>query len=280
MSDSIENVLVELMRANNTHIDKSNKSQLVTNDLVKSLVEKFGKLMTQNEKLNEKVEYLTGKVDIMRREQDESTKEILDLHNKLDNVSESLVEYDKNNKEIVNSLPKPKVKKSVIAETRIYCKCLTKKGIQCKKYCIEGHDTCKQHANMANAKPNIVTTGDISTNTNVEKPSKPNKPVTVRKRKSAKKEKVKPPMHNHDPGEKPTTPCDLCLSHGDIFDQEMLEDEFVCISDKELSLEERLQIAIDNENNEPHDPGDPIDTGDPGAVTNNWADMVDEDNNV
>ena len=67
MSDSIENVLVELMRANNTHIDKSNKSQLVTNDLVKSLVEKFGKLMTQNEKLNEKVEYLTGKVDIMRR---------------------------------------------------------------------------------------------------------------------------------------------------------------------------------------------------------------------
>ena len=97
MSDSIENVLVELMRANNTHIDKSNKSQLVTNDLVKSLVEKFGKLMTQNEKLNEKVEYLTGKVDIMRREQDESTKEILDLHNKLDNVSESLVEYDKNN---------------------------------------------------------------------------------------------------------------------------------------------------------------------------------------
>ena len=271
------------MRDNNTHIDKSNKSQLVTNDLVKSLVEKFGKLMTQNEKLNEKVEYLTGKVDIMRREQDESTKEILDLHNKLDNVSESLVEYDKNNKEIVNSLPKPKVKKSVIVETRIYCKCLTKKGIQCKKYCIEGHDTCKQHANMANTKPNIVTTGDISTDTNVEKPSKPNKPVTVRKRKSAKKEKVKPPMHNHDPGEKPTTPCDLCLSHGDIFDQEMLEDEFVCISDKELSLEERLQIAIDNENNEPHDPGDPIDTGDPsdpGAVTNNWADMVDEDNNV
>ena len=201
----------------------------------------------------------------------------------MDNVSESLVEYDKNNKEIVNSLPKPKVKKSVIVETRIYCKCLTKKGIQCKKYCIEGHDTCKQHANMANTKPNIVTTGDISTDTNVEKPSKPNKPVTVRKRKSAKKEKVKPPMHNHDPGEKPTTPCDLCLSHGDIFDQEMLEDEFVCISDKELSLEERLQIAIDNENNEPHDPGDPIDTGDPsdpGAVTNNWADMVDEDNNV
>ena len=86
-----------------------------------------------------------------------------------------------------------------------------------------------------------------------------------------------------DPGEIPTTPCDFCLSHGDIFDQEMLEDEFVCISDKELSLEERLQIAIDNENNEPHDPGDPIDTGDPsdpGAVTNNWADMVDEDNNV
>ena len=280
MSDSIQNVLVELMRANNTHIDKSNKSQLVTNDLVKSLVEKFGKLMTQNEKLIEKVEYLTGKVDIMRREQDESTKEILELHHKLDNVSESLVEYDKNNKEIVNSLPKPKVKKSVIVETRIYCKCLTKKGIQCKKYCIEGHDTCKQHANMANTKPNIVTTGDISTDTNVEKPTKPTKPtkpVTVRKRKSAKKEKVKPPMHNHDPGEKPTTPCDLCLSHGDIFDQEMLEDEFVCISDKELSLEERLQIAIDNENTEPHDPGDP---GDPGTDTNNWADMVDEDNNV
>jgi hypothetical protein len=57
----------------------------------------------------------------------------------------------------------------------------------------------------------------------------------------------------------------------------MLEDEFVCISDKELSLEERLQIAIDNENTEPHDPGD---SGDTGVGANNWADMVDDDNNA
>ena len=55
MSDSIENVLVELLRGNNAHIDKSNKSQLVTNDLVKSLVDKFDKVMTQNKELEKLV---------------------------------------------------------------------------------------------------------------------------------------------------------------------------------------------------------------------------------
>ena len=294
MSDSIENVLVELMRANNTHIDKSNKSQLVTNDLVKSLVDKFGKLMVQNEELigevkslesrvidlsNEHV-YLTGKIETMEKE----------YKDQLCIVRESTIATENMVKDI-HRVKKPKVSKPVNMEPRIQCKCMTKKGIQCKKYCISGHDTCKQHANMeVSSKPDPVVQKSVDepkdkTETLTPTPTPTTPPVIVKKRrKTSKPVKVKPPLHNHEPGETPSEPCELCISHGDILDPEMPDHEYKCLDVDGLSLEERLRIVVENEENgnpeEPDAPDDPDDPDDPGNGKDNWADMADEDNNV
>ena len=83
---------------------------------------------------------------------------------------------------------------------------------------------------------------------------------------------------------------DRCISHGDILDPEMPDHEYKCLDVNGLSLEERLRIVVENEENgnpgDPEDPGDteepedPGDPGDPGIGNDNWADMVDEDNNV
>ena len=288
MSDSIENVLVKLMRDNNTHIDKSNKSQLVTNDLVKSLVDKFDKVMIQNKELeklvidlsNEHI-YLTGKIETMEKEH----KYQLDIIRVSTIATENMV-MD------MHRVKKPKVSKPVSTEPRVQCKCLTKKGDQCKKYCIPDHDTCKQHANMevsSKPVPTVQKDRDVpkdETETPTPTPTPTTQPVVIvkKRRKTPKPVKVKPPLHNHEPGETPTEPCELCISHGDILDPEMPDHEYKCLDVDGLSLEERLRIVVENEENgnpeeleEPEDPGDPED---PGIGNDNWADMVDEDNNV
>lgn len=279
MSDSIENVLVKLMRDNNTHIDKSNKSQLVTNDLVKSLVDKFDKVMTQNKELeklvidlsNEHI-YLTGKIETMEKEY----KDQLDIIRVSTIATENMV-MD------MHRVKKPKVSKPVNVEPRVQCKCLTKKGDQCKKYCIPDHDTCKQHANMeVSSKP----VPKDEPETLIPTPTPTTQPVVIvkKRRKTPKPVKVKPPLHNHEPGETPTEPCELCISHGDILDPEMPDHEYKCLDVNGLSLEERLRIVVENEENgnpeDPGDPEDPEDPEDPGIGNDNWADMVDEDNNV
>lgn len=279
MSDSIENVLVKLMRDNNTHIDKSNKSQLVTNDLVKSLVDKFDKVMTQNKELeklvidlsNEHI-YLTGKIETMEKEY----KDQLDIIRVSTIATENMV-MD------MHRVKKPKVSKPVNVEPRVQCKCLTKKGDQCKKYCIPEHDTCKQHANMeVSSKP--VPKDEPETPTPTPTPTTQPVVIVKKRRKTPKPVKVKPPLHNHEPGETPTEPCELCISHGDILDPEMPDHEYKCLDVNGLSLEERLRIVVENEENgnpeDPGDPGDPEDPEDPGIGNDNWADMVDEDNNV
>ena len=279
MSDSIENVLVKLMRDNNTHIDKSNKSQLVTNDLVKSLVDKFDKVMTQNKELeklvidlsNEHI-YLTGKIETMEKEY----KDQLDIIRVSTIATENMV-MD------MHRVKKPKVSKPVNVEPRVQCKCLTKKGDQCKKYCIPDHDTCKQHANMeVSSKP----VPKDEPETLIPTPTPTTQPVVIvkKRRKTPKPVKVKPPLHNHEPGETPTEPCELCISHGDILDPEMPDHEYKCLDVNGLSLEERLRIVVENEENgNPEDPGEPEEPEepeDPGIGNDNWADMVDEDNNV
>ena len=280
MSDSIENVLVKLMRDNNTHIDKSNKSQLVTNDLVKSLVDKFDKVMTQNKELeklvidlsNEHI-YLTGKIETMEKEY----KDQLDIIRVSTIATENMV-MD------MHRVKKPKVSKPVNVEPRVQCKCLTKKGDQCKKYCIPDHDTCKQHANMeVSSKP--VPKDEPETLIPTPTPRRTQPVVIVKKRrKTPKPVKVKPPLHNHEPGETPTEPCELCISHGDILDPEMPDHEYKCLDVNGLSLEERLRIVVENEENgnpeDPEEPEEPEEPEDPGIGNDNWADMVDEDNNV
>ena len=180
----------------------------------------------------------------------------------------------------MHRVKKPKVSKPVNVEPRVQCKCLTKKGDQCKKYCIPDHDTCKQHANMeVSSKP----VPKDEPETLIPTPTPTTQPVVIvkKRRKTPKPVKVKPPLHNHEPGETPTEPCELCISHGDILDPEMPDHEYKCLDVNGLSLEERLRIVVENEENgNPEDPEEPEEPEDPGIGNDNWADMVDEDNNV
>ena len=59
--------------------------------------------------------------------------------------------------------------------------------------------------------------GSLPNDTDKSPPDKPD----GRKRKVPVKQKVAPPVHNHKPGETPDEPCELCNSHGDVFDTEM-----------------------------------------------------------
>ena len=61
----------------------------------------------------------------------------------------------------------------------------------------------------------------------------------------------------------------------------MPDHEYKCLDVDGLSLEERLRIVVENEENgNSEEPDDPDDPDDPGNGKDNWADMADEDNNV
>ncbi len=261
MSDSIENILMNLVRDSNNIIASNTKTIAKNNEEIKNL-------RSENERLREDLSYFRDKLNVFMNSTIESNSR---LHERMDVLT---------NLTTINTVKKPNKPVKPVVETRVRCKCLTKKGDQCKKYCIPGHDTCKQHANMANVKSDTDKKDSVTTNTSTEEKS--TKPVIIKKRKTSKKEKVKPPMHNHDPGETPSEPCELCITHGDTLDMNMPEYKYECLPVNGLSLEERLQIAIDKENNETIDPGEepgnPVETREPEITTvnENWADMVDE----
>ena len=56
MSDSIENILIGLVRDSNDHIDKINNSVLSNNALLQTLVEKVTKIEEENKCLREKMD--------------------------------------------------------------------------------------------------------------------------------------------------------------------------------------------------------------------------------
>jgi hypothetical protein len=265
---------MNLVRDSNNIIASNTETIAKNNEEIKNL-------RSENERLREDLSYFRDKLNVFMNSTIESNSR---LHERMDVLT---------NLTTINTVKKPNKPVKPVVETRVRCKCLTKKGDQCKKYCIPDHDTCKQHANMANVKPYTVDdkekedgNGTTDTTTDETSSTKPKpKPVIIKKRKTSKKEKVKPPMHNHDPGETPSEPCELCITHGDTLDMSMPEYKYECLPVNGLSLEERLQIAIDNENKELDDPGDPVETLDPEPdpesepvpVNENWADMVDDE---
>ncbi len=95
------------------------------------------------------------------------------------------------------------------------CPIKTSKGEACKHNCAPGLTTCKMHGRPK-----------------VEKPPKPPK--------KSKKTKIVP-THNHKPFEIPEEPCELCSTHGDIFNPSS-----TTISFMSSSLEERL-LSIMNQ---------------------------------
>jgi hypothetical protein len=77
-----------------------------------------------------------------------------------------------------------------------------------------------------------------------------NKPPVEPKKKRPilKKKKKEVPLHNHKPGELPTETCELCETHGDIFDPGMPDSEFEeSQDDGDISIEEKLRKMLDEE---------------------------------
>jgi hypothetical protein len=76
---------------------------------------------------------------------------------------------------------------------------------------------------------------------------KTNTEQAVKKRPVLKKKKKYVPVHNHKPGETPTETCELCETHGDIFDPDMPDTEFEESQDNDMSIEEKLRKMLDEE---------------------------------
>lgn len=244
MSESIENILLSLVRDTNKVISSNN--------------DKMASMTLTIEKLTEKVEILTESNKILK-----------------DKI------------ESMGSKPKPKPKNT---EPRVQCTFMTKKGIQCKKYCIEGCNTCKQHANMSQEKASTDTDmvcppctepqSSQNTETNTSDDKVIPKPIVRKKRPIVKKKKDPPPKHNHAPGEIPNDPCSLCISHGDVLDPDMPDAKFKGAPIAEMSLEERLRLAIEEDEASSNTTNTVVTEPVINNNTSSWADMCeDEENN-
>jgi len=200
MSDSIENILIGLVRDSNSHMDKINNSVLSNNKLLQTLVEKVTKIEEENKCLREKMD--------------------------------SVIETNTLLREKIETLEKPKPKKTVVPvtkEPKLVCSMMTAKGNQCTKPCIQGETCCTLHMKMRDKKSNTEQ--------------------TVKKRPVLKKKKKDVPVHNHKPGETPIETCELCETHGDIFDPDMPDTEFEESQDNDMSIEEKLRKMLDEEEN-------------------------------
>lgn len=150
--------------------------------------------------------------------------------------------------------------KKSVKPVRIPCPGMTGKGVQCKKYCVEGEDSCKVHSRPPKAPkaprapraPKVVCTGvnmrgnpckrkcvDGETFCDRHDPSAPPK----EKKGKAKGKKVAP-LHNHKIDEEPLVPCELCQTHGDMFDPTVTDS--VMIGEWGDIDEEKLAEMVEN----------------------------------
>jgi hypothetical protein len=134
-------------------------------DLISTFTQKMKIMEDKMDNIINENTYLRGKVNVVINASIEQNQS---LHEKID----SLMGMNKVLVEEIESLKKPKVKKPKpdLVE-RVRCKCLTKKGEQCRKFCIEGCDTCKQHANIQ--MKSTTKNGSLSDNTDKSPPDKP-----------------------------------------------------------------------------------------------------------
>lgn len=206
MSDSIENILIGLVRDSNDHIDKINNSVLSNNKLLQTLVEKVTKIEEENKCLREKMDSVI----------ETNTR----LREKIEVLEKPVPEH-------------PKKKTKVPKEPKVGCSEMTAKGNKCTKPCIPGETCCTLHMKMRERRACLPV------------PTEPKK-----KRPILKKKKKEVPVHNHKPGELPTETCELCETHGDIFDPGMPDSEFEeSQDDGDISIEEKLRKMLDEEEN-------------------------------
>ena len=138
---------------------------------------------------------------------------------------------------------KAQIKPKKVKSVRARCPCMTAKGRQCRKFCIEGADSCKVHSKpLKPAKPpkkprvkrqtcsGVNIRGNPCRNKCIDGKTfcerhDPDAPMVNKKTKRNKKRDIQ--MHTHEPGEVPTVRCLLCETHGDMFDPDMVNHTLV-----------------------------------------------------
>ena len=111
--------------------------------------------------------------------------------------------------------PKPVAKKKV---EMTKCSGVTAKGKPCsRKVSAEGDKFCKLHVDQENNPP---------------------KPKVKKEAKKAKAKKAPEPEHNHEIGEDPAEPCEVCDHHGDLGSPD----------DDDYSISDRLDKILDEDN--------------------------------
>ena len=166
----------------------------------------------------------------MQRRHDEQIKELMDINTQQIEMLRNLADEVKTLRGELTHQPKRK-KQTKTKETKKQCCALTASGARCKNSAFPGTDTCKKHVNYT-ARP-VASTSKT-------------KPVV--KKPPLKSKKKTPPTHNHGVGEEPPDGfCQLCETHGDIFDPETpdLDFEDVAVGDK--YLEERLRAMLESD---------------------------------
>jgi len=117
-------------------------------------------------------------------------------------------------------------------KTKVICEGVTGKGIPCRNKACPGTKFCKMHAESKQL---------------TEKKEK-----KKREKKEAKPKKIQP-EHNHVIGEIPIEPCQLCMTHGDVLDPNLPNNEFEGEDITErlraiLAEEEELELAVEGVN--------------------------------
>lgn len=240
MSDTIENILIGLVRDSNNHIDKINNSVLSNNKLLQTLIEKVTNVQEENVYLREKVNVVINSSVSSNTLLHEKIDTLVNMNKRLEERIELLEGFSQtNNSFMMNPIPnspqkpeetkkpkktrKPKEDKKP-KEPKIQCSAMTAKGSKCTKPCVPGEEYCTLHMKMRNKSP-----------------------VEPKKKRPIIKKKKEIPMHNHKPGELPTETCELCETHGDIFDPDMPNNEFEESQDNDISIQEKLRQLIEDE---------------------------------
>ena len=125
---------------------------------------------------------------------------------------------------------------------RVPCPGVTGKGQGCKKFCVGDEATCKVHGREKVQKvPKVSKPKAVKVHcTGLNMRGNPCKgkclpdqtwcekhdPSLPPKEKKVKKKKVAP-EHNHGVGVEPLVPCELCETHGDMFDAGVTEVKWV-----------------------------------------------------
>tara|TARA_B100001175_G_scaffold190895_1_gene161873 strand:+ start:3314 stop:4075 length:762 start_codon:yes stop_codon:yes gene_type:complete len=244
MADSVENILIGLVRDSNNHIDKINNSVLSNNKLLQTLIAKVTKVQEENAYLREKVNVVINSSVSSNTLLHEKIDTLVNMNKRLEERIEFLEPSSVWEKNFMsNTIPgspqkpdeepkKPKKTKKLKEpkkpkepkEPKIQCSAMTAKGSKCTKPCVPGEEYCTLHMKMRNKSP-----------------------VEPKKKRPVIKKKKEIPMHNHKPGELPTEMCELCETHGDIFDPDMPNNEFEESQDNDTSIEDKLRKLLEEE---------------------------------